>query len=131
MATQEERDEVLRLFADVRVTDVCDGMDSVGLQDVGLMDTQIRPLWRDTDAFAHRIYGIAHTLRFVPTNRRAPLFQSPEEFKKALGKLAGFDWGNKSSLFAGFSGKKGVKIATALLNSVLFGSVKVEGCTPT
>ena len=37
VATQAERDEILKLFAGRRVTDVCDGMDAVGLQDVGLM----------------------------------------------------------------------------------------------
>lgn len=47
-------------------------------------------------------------------------------FEKALSKLAGFDWGNKSSIFASFGGQKGVKIATALLNRVVFGSVPVD-----
>ena len=79
MATQQERDEVLKLFAGLRVTDVCDGMDAVGLQDVGLMDKRIMPLWRDAERFAHRIYGFAHTVRFVPTNKRAPTFATVEE----------------------------------------------------
>jgi regulator of RNase E activity RraA len=57
-------------------------MDAVGLQDVGLMDKQIRPLWRDTENFAHRIYGLAHTVRFVPTGRRAPVFDSVEQHCK-------------------------------------------------
>jgi regulator of RNase E activity RraA len=46
---------------------------------VGLLDKRIRPLWRDTEGFAHRIYGVAHTVRFVPTGRRAPTFASVEE----------------------------------------------------
>jgi len=82
MVTQQERDEILKLFAGRRVTDVCDGMDAVGLQDVGLMDKQIRPLWRDAETFAHRIVGIAHTIRFVPTNKRAPSFPTVEEHKR-------------------------------------------------
>ena len=82
MATQAERDEVLKLFAGRRVTDVCDGMDAVGLQDVGLMDKQIRPLWCDRETFAHRIVGIAHTIRFVPTNKRAPVFPNVEEHNR-------------------------------------------------
>ena len=79
MSTQEEREHVLKLYQGLRVTDVCDGMDAVGLQDVGLMDKEIRPLWRDIESFKHRVYGIAHTVRFVPTNRRAPVFATVAE----------------------------------------------------
>ena len=46
------------------------------------MDKQIRPLWRDREAFAHRIVGIAHTVRFVPTNKRAPVFPTVEEHNR-------------------------------------------------
>lgn len=67
-----EKSELLALYEGLRVTDVCDGLDAVGLIDTCTMDWQIRPLWRDTDAFRHRIYGFAHTLRFVPTNRVSP-----------------------------------------------------------
>ncbi len=79
MVADQDRAEVLKRFQGLRVTDVCDGMDAVGLQDVGLMDRSIGPLWRDIDGFAHRIYGIAHTVRFVPTGRRAPVFESVEQ----------------------------------------------------
>ncbi len=82
MSDQDERAELLKLLDGLRVTDVCDGMDAVGLQDVGLMDKDIRPLWRDTEGFAHRIYGFAHTVRFVPTGRRAPSFASLEEHER-------------------------------------------------
>jgi len=79
MTADRDRAELLKHFRALRVTDVCDGMDAVGLQDVGLMDRSIRPLWRDIDGFSHRIYGIAHTVRFVPTGRRAPVFDSVEQ----------------------------------------------------
>jgi regulator of RNase E activity RraA len=46
-------------------------MDVVGLQDIGIVDEAIRPLWRDTDNFTHRIVGVAVTARYVPTNKRA------------------------------------------------------------
>ncbi len=82
MTSQAERESLLRLYAGLRVTDVCDGMDAVGLQDLGLMDKRIRPLWRDSETFAHRICGFAHTVRFVPTGRRAPSFASLEEHLK-------------------------------------------------
>jgi 4-hydroxy-4-methyl-2-oxoglutarate aldolase len=86
MATSEQRDRVLRLYDGLRLTDVCDGMDAVGLQDVGLMDKEIRPLWKDLERFAHRIYGFAHTVRFVPTMRRAPVFASVDEHNKWKGQ---------------------------------------------
>jgi len=82
VTSQEERDQVLNSFAGLRLTDVCDAMDAVGLQDVGVMDKDIRPLWRDTEGFAHRICGIAHTVRFTPTNKRAPVFATVEEHKR-------------------------------------------------
>jgi regulator of RNase E activity RraA len=45
-------------------------MDVVGLADIGIVDEAIRPLWRDTENFTHRIVGIAVTARYVPTNKR-------------------------------------------------------------
>jgi regulator of RNase E activity RraA len=89
MADQMKRDEVLGLLSGLRLTDVCDAMDAVGLQDVGLMDKRIAPLWRDVEGFAHRICGIAHTVRFVPTNRRAPAFGSVEEHRRWKGEWYG------------------------------------------
>mgnify|MGYP006148710451 CR=1 FL=1 len=41
--------------------DVTDGMDFVGLQNVGLMDPEIHALWKDTEKFTHRFIGIAVT----------------------------------------------------------------------
>lgn len=46
--------------------------------------------------------------------------------KRVLSNLSGLDWGNKTSVFANFSGKKGVKVTTALLNWVVFGDGDVE-----
>ncbi len=60
---------VLELFKGLRVADVVDGMDAVGLVDTGTMDAGIHALWRDTAAFAHRFAGIAVTARYVPTQR--------------------------------------------------------------
>jgi hypothetical protein len=50
----EEDEKLLALFQGLRVADVTDGMDAVGLQNVGLMDPEVRPLWKDTQTFAHR-----------------------------------------------------------------------------
>jgi 4-hydroxy-4-methyl-2-oxoglutarate aldolase len=68
--SQEDNQRILKMFEDLRVADVSDGMDVVGLADVGIMSPEIRTLWRDTENFTHRITGIAVTARYVPTNRR-------------------------------------------------------------
>jgi len=63
-------DEVLlELYKGARVTDVVDGMVTVGLMDVGVMRQEIAPLWRDETNFTHRMAGIAVTVRYGPTNR--------------------------------------------------------------
>ena len=77
------RKEILDLYKDLRVTDVLDGMDLIGLQDIGLMDNDIRPLWRDTEKFSHRFAGFAITVRHVPTDVRAGQNSFPD--------LAGFE----------------------------------------
>jgi len=76
-----EDERILKLYDGLRLADVTDGLDIVGLQDVGLMNPEIRPLWRDTESFEHRFVGIAVTARYVPTNKRAGKM-TPEEFKK-------------------------------------------------
>src|SRR5512134_3960071 len=70
--SQEDNQRILAMYKFLRVADVSDGMDVVGLQDVGLVDQEIRALWKDTDTFAHRVVGIAVTARYVPTNKREP-----------------------------------------------------------
>jgi regulator of RNase E activity RraA len=89
MDSTDDRQHILKLYGGLRLTDVCDAMDAAGLQDVGLMDKRIRPLWRDTEGFRHRIYGVAHTVRFVPAGRRAPVFETVEEHMKWKGKWYG------------------------------------------
>lgn len=68
--SEQARKAILELYKDLRLTDVLDGMDLIGLQDIGLMDKEIRPLWRDVDSFSHRIVGFAITVRHVPTDVR-------------------------------------------------------------
>ncbi|HUU06535.1 MAG TPA: RraA family protein [Patescibacteria group bacterium] len=64
-ATDDRR--LLSLYQGLRVADVADGMDAAGLQNIGLMDPAIHPLWRDTEHFTHRFAGVAVTARYVPT----------------------------------------------------------------
>jgi regulator of RNase E activity RraA len=65
-------EQVLALYRGLRVADVVDGMDRVGLRGVGLVDTRIQPLWKDIDGFEHQFRGIAVTVRYVPHNRIVP-----------------------------------------------------------
>jgi 4-hydroxy-4-methyl-2-oxoglutarate aldolase len=60
---------ILALFKGLRVSDVVDGMDAVGLVDTGTMDQEIHSLWRDTENFTHRFVGLAVTARYVPTQQ--------------------------------------------------------------
>lgn len=74
---------LLKLYKGLRVADVCDGMDMVGLKDAGLMDQSIAPLWKDIQTYKHQFTGIAFTVRYVPTMRVAhPEGESVEEYKK-------------------------------------------------
>ena len=68
--SDEARQEILDLYENLRVTDVLDGMDLIGLQDIGLMHNDIRPLWRDVENFSPRVLGFAVTVRYVPTDVR-------------------------------------------------------------
>jgi 4-hydroxy-4-methyl-2-oxoglutarate aldolase len=68
----EENARVLEAYRYLRVADVSDGMDVVGLQNIGLVNPEIHALWKDTERFTHRVAGIAVTARYVPTNRREP-----------------------------------------------------------
>jgi regulator of RNase E activity RraA len=61
--------ELLKMFKGLRVADVSDGMDMVGLKDVGLLSPEVSALWKDIDSFSHMFCGIALTVRYVPTNR--------------------------------------------------------------
>lgn len=73
----------VKKYEGLRMTDVLDAMQAVGLQDRGVMDKSIRPLWRDTtDKVAHRFYGVALTYQYVPTNKPAAGKMPYEEFKK-------------------------------------------------
>ncbi len=81
----EEDLELLELYKLLRVTDVCDGMDKVGLPNVGLMDPEIMPLWKDPDTYAHRIIGIAVTARYVPTQKPHYGVRKGEDFDTWVG----------------------------------------------
>lgn len=83
----DDDQRLLKAFEGLRVADVTDGMDFVGLQNVGLMDPEIHALWKDPKTYAHRFIGIAVTVRYVPTQRPAAGGgKSYEDFRAWEGK---------------------------------------------
>ena len=64
-----QNERLLKLYKGLRVADVSDGMDMVGLPETGLVDPSIHASWRDLDSLKHQFCGIALTLRYVPTQR--------------------------------------------------------------
>lgn len=56
----DERAELLALYRDLRLTDVRDGLDTLGLHAWGSLAPNIRPLWRT------RACGLAKTARHLP-----------------------------------------------------------------
>lgn len=63
--------KILELYKNLRVADVSDGMDMVGLPGTGLVNPEIHPDWIDLKDFKHVFRGIAVTVRYVPTQRPA------------------------------------------------------------
>lgn len=91
--SEAEDKKILDHFKGLRVADVSDGMDAVGLHNTGLMSAEIRPLWKDTERYTHRFIGIAVTARYIPTQGAPAGKMKVEEYDKWAG-----DWyRNKSS----------------------------------
>lgn len=73
--TSERKKEILDTVSKLRVTDIRDGMDWVGLHHFGTVSPNIRPLWRTKAA------GFAVTCRHVPTQQQVPTM-SPQDYTK-------------------------------------------------
>jgi regulator of RNase E activity RraA len=84
--TEAEDLELLEMYQGLRVADVSDGMDMVGLPDQGLVDPAIHPSWVDYKELSHIIRGIALTARYVPT-QRSDRPEPGEEFTKWEGNF--------------------------------------------
>lgn len=69
------RKEILDIVAKLRVTDIRDGMDWVGLHHKGTVDPEIRPLYRAKAA------GFAQTYRHIPTQMKVPDL-TPDDYTK-------------------------------------------------
>jgi regulator of RNase E activity RraA len=90
--SEAEDRKLLGLYAGLRVADATDGMDAVGLQNVGLMDPEIRPVWTDPKAFRHRFIGLAVTARYVPTHLPAAGRRTEQDYDDWAG-----DWYDRLS----------------------------------
>ena len=88
----KEDEQILKLFDGLRVADVSDGMDKVGLTNTGLMSPEIHALWKDTIHYTHRFIGIALTVRYVPTNKPPAPPMETSAFDRWVGQ-----WYNKLS----------------------------------
>ena len=77
--SQTERDKLLAAYEGLRVADVRDGMDTLGMHYIGSMSPQIRPLWRT------RAFGIARTCRYVPSQDTIPKME-PEQYWEWVGR---------------------------------------------
>lgn len=82
----KEDEQILKLFEGLRVSDVADGMDKVGLTNIGLMSPEIHAAWRDTTHYTHRFIGIAVTVRYVPTNKPPAPRMETSAFDKWVGQ---------------------------------------------
>ena len=89
----QDDEQIIKLFEGLRVADVSDGMDKVGLTNTGLMSPEIHALWKDTQHFKHRFIGIAVTVRYVPTNKPP----APPMETQAFNRWVGQWYGNFSS----------------------------------
>lgn len=82
-------EQILKLYEGLRVADVSDGLDMVGLRDAGILHQRIEPLWKDIENMSHIICGIAVTARYVPTMRVVKNPMEAEEFRKWEGSWYG------------------------------------------
>lgn len=89
--SEATRNAIIEAYEDLRVPDVADALDLIGLQDVTLFAEDIRPLWRDTDDFTHRVVGFALTARYVPSDQRVGTnsFDSIEDAQRWTGQQYG------------------------------------------
>lgn len=72
---KEENKVLLKLFGELRVADVRDGLDWIGFFGFGTIDSKVRPLWRT------RAVGIARTARYLPYEGPYPLERGDEYTK--------------------------------------------------
>ncbi|GGH82397.1 regulator of RNase E activity RraA [Pullulanibacillus pueri] len=87
----DDRQEILELYKDLRVCDVRDGMDWVGMHGYGTVHHSFRPLFRT------KVVGIARTARYLPFEGPVPKM-TPEEYTEWVGyyynNICIYPWGD-------------------------------------
>lgn len=73
---------IIEAYDGLRVADVCDGLDMVGLRDMTIMNQRIEALWKNVEDRSHLFSGIAVTAKYVPTNRVIKNPMNKKEFQK-------------------------------------------------
>lgn len=73
--------KLLDRYRGVRLADVSDALDCLGLADRCLMSPRMRPLWEGI-----RFAGLAHTVKLLPSTRAVPAM-SYEEYCRMLGEM--------------------------------------------
>lgn len=86
----KDRAELLKLYEDLRVCDVRDGMDALGYHFYGTMTPDIRPLYRT------RAFGLAKTVRYLPFRGRVD-YQNPRQYRDEYtpmyyGQICTYPW---------------------------------------
>lgn len=89
--SEAARQEILDAYANLRVADVVDALDLIGMQDVTVFARDIRPLWRDTENYTHRIVGFALTARYLPSDQRTGInsFDTIDDARRWTGQQYG------------------------------------------
>ncbi|HEU5314525.1 MAG TPA: RraA family protein [Chloroflexota bacterium] len=90
-------------FKYLRLSDVSDGLDSVGRPTVGLVDPAIRPLW-----LGMKVWGVAVTERMVPANRPMPPLN---------GRKSHAAWYREESLFGRSTVGEHIRTGSVLVTS--------------
>jgi regulator of RNase E activity RraA len=80
MATKVDPFELRKHYRYLRVVDVTDALDGMGIFNLTLMDPEVRPLW-----LGMNFWGVALTMRCVPANRPMWKLNTTEEIVDAHG----------------------------------------------
>ena len=67
---------LIKTLSQVRLVDVVDALDYIGIRDAGLISAEIRPIYEGI-----KICGPAKTVRCIPT-RRPIVYKTPEEYEQ-------------------------------------------------
>lgn len=72
--------ELRKLYKYLRVVDVCDALDGIGYFNIGLVSSDVRPLWPGM-----KFWGVAFTMRCVPANKPMWKLDTTEDIVNAHG----------------------------------------------